>query len=96
MKPVRFIKVCLNDAYSKVRIGKHVSHVFLIQNGLKQEDALSPFLFNLALEYVIRKVQEHHVRLKLNGTNVLLVCVDDVNLLDTIDAMKKRQNLGKF
>jgi hypothetical protein len=41
--------------HSKVHIGKHLSDNFLIQNGLKQ-DALSPLLFNFALEYAIRKV----------------------------------------
>jgi hypothetical protein len=28
-----------------------------LKNGLKQGDALSPLLFNFALEYVIRRVQ---------------------------------------
>jgi hypothetical protein len=32
---------------------------FPIRNGLKQGDALSPLLFNLSLEYAIRKVQEN-------------------------------------
>jgi hypothetical protein len=44
MKLVRLIKMCLNEIYSKVRIGKHLSDSFPIQNGLKQGDALSPLL----------------------------------------------------
>jgi hypothetical protein len=45
---VRLIKMCLKETYSKVRIGKHLSDSFPIQNGLKQGDALSPLLFNFA------------------------------------------------
>jgi hypothetical protein len=56
MKLVRLIKMCLNETYSKVRIGKHLSDSFPFQNGLKQRDALSPLLLNFALEYVIRNV----------------------------------------
>jgi hypothetical protein len=47
--------MCLNKKYGKVRIGKHLSDNFPIQNGLKQGDALSPLLFNFAFEYAIRK-----------------------------------------
>jgi hypothetical protein len=56
----------------------------------KQGDALSPLLFNFALEYAVRKVQKNLVLLKWNGTHQLLAYVDDVNLLgDNIDIIKK-------
>jgi hypothetical protein len=84
MKLVRLIKMCLNETYSKVHIGKHLSESFCIQNGVKQGDALSPMLFSF------RKVQENQVGLKLNRTHQLLACTDDVNLLgDNIDTIKK-------
>jgi hypothetical protein len=51
--------MCLNETYSKVHVGKLLSDKFPIQNGLKQGDALWPFLFTFALAYAIRKVQEN-------------------------------------
>jgi hypothetical protein len=39
----------LNEVYSKVRIGKHLSETFPIKNGLKQGDTLSSLLLNFVL-----------------------------------------------
>jgi len=39
-KLVRQIKMCLNETYSRVWVGKHLSDMFPIRNGLKQGDAL--------------------------------------------------------
>jgi hypothetical protein len=60
------------------------------EDTILQGDALSPLLFNIALEDAIRKAQENQVGLKLNGTHQLVAYADDVNLLgDNINAVNK-------
>jgi hypothetical protein len=61
MKLVRLIKICLNETYSEVPVGQHLSDNFAIHSGLRQGDALSPQLFNFGLEYGIWMVQENHL-----------------------------------
>jgi hypothetical protein len=47
-------------------------------------------LFNVALEYAIRKVRENQASLELNGTHQILVYADDINLLgDSLNTIKE-------
>ena len=48
MTLVRLIKICLNETYSRVHGGKHLSDMIPIMNGLKKGDTLSPLLSNFA------------------------------------------------
>jgi len=64
MKLSGLIKMCLNETNSRVWGGKHLSDMFPIKIGLKQGDALSPLLFNFALEYAIMRVRVNQDGLK--------------------------------
>ena len=57
-----------------------MSDRFPIRNGLTQGDALTPKLFNFALEYAITRVLVNQDGLKLHGTHQFLAYADDVNI----------------
>ena len=80
MKLVMLLKTCLNETYSRVLAGRHLSDMIPIRNGLKQGDALPPLLFNFALQNAISTDQVNQDGLKSNSTHSLVVYADDVNV----------------
>jgi len=71
-------------------VGKNLSDRFPIRNGFKQGDALTPMLFNFALEYAIRRVQVNQDGVKLSATHQLLAYADDFNILEgSINTLKE-------
>jgi hypothetical protein len=85
--------MCVNETYSKVQVGKQLSDMFCIKNGLRQGDTLLPLLVKSALEYIIRGIQVNQDGLKLNVTHQLLVYTDDVDILGgSIHTLKKNRD----
>ena len=62
------MKLCRNEAHSRVRLGKRLPDIFPIKNGLKQGDTLSPLLFKFVLDYAIMRFRVNQDGLKFNGT----------------------------
>jgi hypothetical protein len=80
-KPLIVIKMCLNETYSEVCIGKFSSDKFFYSEWAEKGDDLLILYFNFALEYAIKKVEGNRISLELNGTYQLFVYADYVNLL---------------
>jgi len=67
MKLVRLTKMCLNETYSRNRVGKHLSGMLRMENCLNQGDTLWQLPLNIVLEHA-RSVLVNQDGLKLNGT----------------------------
>jgi len=90
MKLVRLEKMGLNETDNRGRVGKRLSDMFPIKNGLQQGDSLWPLLFTFALEYAIRRVQVSQDGLKLKGAHQLLAYANNINILGgSVPTVKK-------
>lgn len=54
-----------------------MSEEFPVDTGLGQGDALSPILFNIALESVVRKVPKYYIDLKIGEQNMVIATYAD-------------------
>lgn len=101
-KTLRLIQQTLTGTISKVKFMGEISEPFLIDTGVRQGDGLSPLLFNLVLDKVIRewekelKNQGHWkpVRLGRPKNNIEIACLafaDDLAILTDNETTATKQ-----
>jgi hypothetical protein len=87
------IKMCLNETYSTVQVGKHLSHVSFSEWSETSKCFIAK-AFQLCVDYAIRGVQVNQDGSKLNDTHKLLIYADDVNILGgSVNKKRKTQKL---
>ncbi|KAL4148913.1 hypothetical protein QTP88_003052 [Uroleucon formosanum] len=72
-KIIRMIRACMNGSKCKVKYGGEESEKFEVRTGLRQGDALSPALFNIALESAIRETLGGATGIKIGNDQQLVV-----------------------
>ncbi|KAL4091440.1 hypothetical protein QTP88_026132 [Uroleucon formosanum] len=81
-KLISLTKMCMEGTKYQVRVDNLLSDTFTVETGLKQGDALSPLLFNLALEKAVRMMQNAESGVAVNEYRVqILGFADDLNIL---------------
>jgi len=53
-KLIRLINISITESFIKVNVGRAETEPILIKSGLRQGDSISPFLFNLIIEKIVR------------------------------------------
>ena len=69
-KIVRLLELLYKDSKACVRINGELSDTFDIQTGVQQGGIPSPILFNIFFDFIIRRVRERLVFLKVTGVDL--------------------------
>jgi len=79
-KYIALVKMCNSNINLKIRFWQETSTQFKVQAGLRKGVALSPMLFNMALENVVKDMREDR-KMNLGELNVLLAYADDIVIM---------------
>jgi hypothetical protein len=80
-KLIRLTEAAMEDSTYHVKIGTITTDVLKVGNGLKQGDGLAPYLFNIALEYVIRQLSVQAKATIFYKSVQLIGYADDINIV---------------
>jgi len=91
-KLVRLIKACAQKSKCKVKFNGELSDDFSVETGLRQGDALSPTLFNIDLESVMREGLDDGTGLRIGeGHQIKLAAyADDIVIIGETEEDLKR------
>jgi len=95
-KLTRLIKSCTYNSKSKISFGGELSEEFPVTTELRQGDAISPALFNIALESIMRIVisQAKGIEIKDNQHLTAVAYADDIVLLaETVNDLKNTTDI---
>jgi len=94
-KFLRLIRNCNSNTFCRVRFLGETSTQLEVRNGIRQGNALSPILINLALERVIREMNNLREMEMIEG-NTLLAYADDIVILGESKAKLTTSTLNLF
>lgn len=86
-KSLRLISNIYDGATTTLQVGGRSSEPIMIRRGVRQGDPLSPILFNLTIDQVLRHLDQCNVGVKLGGRKLsalayaddIIICADYVN-----------------
>ena len=80
-KLIRLTQVTMENSTYRVKIGTIMMDGFQVGTGLRQGDRMAPSLFNIALEYVIRKLSVQTTSTVFHKSVQLIGYADDINIM---------------
>lgn len=89
-KYIRLAKATVEHSRSCVRVQGDLSRTFDVSSGLRQGDGLSPLLFNIALEKVIRNSSTNWTGTLIHKSQQIFAYADDIDVVGrSVTAVKR-------
>jgi hypothetical protein len=78
---IRLVRSTMKETKAQVRIQGQLTEEFEVKQGIKQGNGLAPILFNVELEYIIRKLTVSTNSTLLYKSVQVVGYADDINIM---------------